>query len=1049
MARAVHANGRSLGFRYADDGLLVHVTTPDPSVWIELDYTNVASMSSSEGTSVSAVSRDEWRYLSRVVRHDGARAATNLYEYSVIPEAGRRVPYVVCSSRPAQTPGGSPIRGYASANLAYSNVVDRARSVLAAKIDASGLGTVYGYVRDSDGPEVRCAYSTMDGGLFETSLDFGLGETVERRPYAGGVAETALGYDELLRETRRRTADETRDLVYDADGNLMRETVSSSTTGAFLVSDCGYDAAHRVTSVRRTLGAGTGPAQTQSWDERRRIPRRVVTPGGRVREWTEDGHDVTVHGAGAGDARLVTHVRCTTNDVPREIGLPDGGRVDLAYDAAGYLAGVAASALPSASFTRDALGHVASVARPGPSGARVTSYARNARGRPLSVVHPDGTSESFAYDGNGTKVVRHVDALGREDLYRWVLGLPVHAGRVVDGATNVLWTVSHDRQLNVVAITDPLGRPAETYVLDANERVVAVTNLEGQVLARSYLVSDLVSSETRFDGTAVDYTYDARVNLASVAYPDDTLRFGYDRDGLVTSASNAAGTVTNVHDAATGWLDVSRGADGTEVSYRHSDGGAVTSVTTVAGTTVYALDLAGRRTRIDSPCGTLMIGYCPWNGLVSAVTNANGIVAAYDYDIMNRVTNITWRTASGARLGGFAYRYDALGRIVSRTHDLGGASFDRAYAYDAMDRLVSDGGAAYVYDAAGNRTTRTGDGETVAYTLGQGDRLAAWTGGAYGHDAAGCVTRITRGADTWNLAWNGQYQLVSVSTNGVFAESYQYDALGRRVSTTNAGGTTHHVYDDSWQVVADLDEDGNVVRSYVWGEGIDKLLAVKAGMRVYAALTDVQGTVWGYADESGNVVTRWTYDAWGNVLSEEIADSAVELRAVRYRFQGREWSAATGLTNFRMRWYDPVTGRWLSKDPIGLCGGLNLYAFGMNSPSCLRDPDGRISWAAAGVGLVVTVAYIGYKIWNRGKCSNDEMKSRNLDDLTDLVSGAINVIKGLLGDIASPFGVIPDETSPFTDPIGGVIVKPIIDRLPLPAFPSSDSGENVQIRPVP
>ena len=94
---------------------------------------------------------------------------------------------------------------------------------------------------------------------------------------------------------------------------------------------------------------------------------------------------------------------------------------------------------------------------------------------------------------------------------------------------------------------------------------------------------------------------------------------------------------------------------------------------------------------------------------------------------MNRVTNITWRTASGARLGGFAYRYDALGRIVSRTHDLGGASFDRAYAYDAMDRLVSDGGAAYVYDAAGNRTTRTGDGETVAYTLGQGDRLAAWT----------------------------------------------------------------------------------------------------------------------------------------------------------------------------------------------------------------------------------------------------------------------------------------------------------------------------------
>ena len=67
---------------------------------------------------------------------------------------------------------------------------------------------------------------------------------------------------------------------------------------------------------------------------------------------------------------------------------------------------------------------------------------------------------------------------------------------------------------------------------------------------RSYLVSDLVSSETRFDGSTVSYGYDARANLASVAYPDDTLRFTWDGDGLQTSAANAAGTVTNVHDAA-------------------------------------------------------------------------------------------------------------------------------------------------------------------------------------------------------------------------------------------------------------------------------------------------------------------------------------------------------------------------------------------------------------------------------------------------------------------------------------------------------------------
>ena len=250
------------------------------------------------------------------------------------------------------------------------------------------------------------------------------------------------------------------------------------------------------------------------------------------------------------------------------------------------------------------------------------------------------------------------------------------------------------------------------------------------------------------------------------------------------------------------------------------------------------------------------------------------------------------------------------------------------------------GNTAYSYDAAGNRMTRTEDGETVTYSLGAGDRLATWTGGSYRYDAAGCVTRITRGADTWDLIWNGQCQLVSVSTNGTFAEAYAYDALGRRVTTWNAEGTERHVYDDNWQVIADLDEAGNVVRSYVWGEGIDRLLAVKIGSKTYTALTDVQGTVWGYADEQGDVVARWTYDAWGNVLSEEVNASAAELRAVRYRFQGRERSAATGLTNFRMRWYDAVTGRWLSKDPIGLSGGLNLYAFCGNDSINYMDPTG-------------------------------------------------------------------------------------------------------------
>ena len=314
------------------------------------------------------------------------------------------------------------------------------------------------------------------------------------------------------------------------------------------------------------------------------------------------------------------------------------------------------------------------------------------------------------------------------------------------------------------------------------------------------------------------------------------------------------------------------------------------------------------------------------------------------------VHDIAWTAADGTPLGGFAYTYDVVGRITARRHALGTNRFDRAYAYDDLDRLAADGSVSYAYDAAGNRTAKTGDVEgAVAYTRGVGDRLASWTGGAYTYDAAGNVTRIVRdGRPTLDLTWNGQYQLVSVSTNGVFAEGYASDALGRRASTTTWEGTVRHVYDDNWQVIADLDSNGNVLRSYVWGEGIDRLLAVKVGTKSYAALTDVQGTVWGLADGT-DVIARWTYDAWGNILSGEVSDPA--LAAFRYRFQGREFSAVTGLTNFRMRWYDPRTGRWLSKDPIGLNGGMNLYA--MCEADCLNhiDPTGTAIWVGTRWGV--------------------------------------------------------------------------------------------------
>ena len=262
------------------------------------------------------------------------------------------------------------------------------------------------------------------------------------------------------------------------------------------------------------------------------------------------------------------------------------------------------------------------------------------------------------------------------------------------------------------------------------------------------------------------------------------------------------------------------------------------------------------------------------------------------------------------------------------------------FAYDGLDRLVSEvesSGIArsYAYDLAGNRLAKTETGSgAITYALGVGDRLANYTGGSYAYDTAGCVTAIDRtGKPDLDLTWNGQYQLTSVSTNGVVAESYTYDPFGRRASTTSGGTTTRHIY-DGIHCVADIDSVGRVVKSYTWGPGVDNLLAITchsgALATTYYALTDLQGTVHGFADAGGNLVARYAYDAWGNLLDADVAVSA--LADNRFLFQGREYSWATGLTNFRLRWYDPATGRWLSKDPIGTRGGLNMYEFCENDP---------------------------------------------------------------------------------------------------------------------
>jgi RHS repeat-associated protein len=85
---------------------------------------------------------------------------------------------------------------------------------------------------------------------------------------------------------------------------------------------------------------------------------------------------------------------------------------------------------------------------------------------------------------------------------------------------------------------------------------------------------------------------------------------------------------------------------------------------------------------------------------------------------------------------------------------------------------------------------------------------------------------------------------------------------------------------------------------------------------------------------SGGVTHQYSHDPFGAV------QSASGSPANPLRFAARELAVTTGLYYFRARWYDPVMGRFVSEDPIGLAGGINHYAYALNDPVNLGDPTG-------------------------------------------------------------------------------------------------------------
>ena len=282
------------------------------------------------------------------------------------------------------------------------------------------------------------------------------------------------------------------------------------------------------------------------------------------------------------------------------------------------------------------------------------------------------------------------------------------------------------------------------------------------------------------------------------------------------------------------------------------------------------------------------------------------------------------RVALSSRLRA-SFKRDALGRVVEREERvLSGDLVTSRYEYDERGRLVSvttNGvvSESYAYDANGNRIGGEYDAQ---------DRQLAFNGATYAYDLNGSMTNRNGVALTWNLFG----RLMSVGD--VF---YRRDEQQRNCSKEVGDETVKEWYWSGSRIVAEYDYASDETSVFVYAGATAPAYMIRNGV-TYRIITDNQGSVRLVVNaETGEVAQRLDYDSFGRVLRDTNPGFQP------FGFQGGLYDPDTGLVEFGCRWYDAETGRWISKDPILLDGGWNVYAFCDNDPVNRNDPSGLMA----------------------------------------------------------------------------------------------------------
>lgn len=360
-------------------------------------------------------------------------------------------------------------------------------------------------------------------------------------------------------------------------------------------------------------------------------------------------------------------------------------------------------------------------------------------------------------------------------------------------------------------------------------------------------------------------------------------------------------------------------------------------------------------------------------------------------DIGNRKTTASGGDSAGVNLRSATYSANNLNQYSSRTvpgymNVLGTANSNATVTINLQStyrkgdyfrgELSADNSSAALWLSLTNLAVLNNGTNADIIATNTGNLLLAKTPEAFVYDADGNLTSD----GVWTNTWNGENRLMTMQSRSTITTAakrkvdYAYDYYGRmiqRIVSTNDGSqyvaneTNRFVYDSVVQL-AELDGGNNPVKSYMRGldlsgslrgaGGAGGLLAINAGINgFHFYCNDGNGNVVALVSASdGTASANYDYDPFGAILRQTGAMAFINTMG----FSSQYTDYVTRRMLYLYRPYNPSTGTWDTKDPIGEMGGLNLYGFVGNSPLNHIDKFG-LRFGASGNGNETVIFYPG------------------------------------------------------------------------------------------